>query len=58
MKNRKATKAVVINELLQLQAIQTKQMKKHIKLGNTKIVETLKQQIDIINEDLAKMLVK
>ena len=58
MKNRKATKAVVIDQLLQLQAIQTKQMKKHIKLGNTKIVETLKQQIDIINQDLAKMLIK
>ena len=56
MSKYKSTKGETIDHLLSLQATQEKQLKKHVKLGNKKIVATLEAQIKIINEDIAKLL--
>ena len=58
MSKYKSTKGEMIDSLLSFQAAREKQLKKHIKLGNKKIVATLEAQIKIINEDIAKLLCK
>jgi hypothetical protein len=56
MSKYKSTKGEAIDHLLSFQASQSKSLKKHMKLGNKKIVATLEAQIKLINEDLAKLL--